>query len=123
MASKKPRYLKVLAGTDRPGRTAQDEPHFPPLDQVPSAPDFLPSGHATREWNRLASLMVQHGLLTQGNLPALALACGLFGRIVQFWGAGRAPQASFVAQYRGLLADLGLSRIGPPELPAKPNPF
>jgi hypothetical protein len=113
--------LKIIAGTARPDR-AVPAPivTLTALDEVPAPPEFLPNGHAVAEWRRLAPVLVANKLLHAGNLHALALLCGLHGRIVQLWSAGEAPQAATVGQLRALLSDLGLSGMRLP--PAPPGP-
>jgi hypothetical protein len=121
MTSRKPEHLKLISGTARPDRAARAPiVELTPLAEVPTAPAFLPNGHAVAEWRRLAPVLTANNLLHAGNLHALALLCGLHGRIVQLWAAGEAPQAAVVGQIRALLADLGLSGMRLP--PAPPGP-
>lgn len=125
MPARKPKSLKLIAGTARPDRP---EPArivtLAPLEEVPAPPDFLPNGHAVAEWQRLAPVLVANKLLHPGNLHALAVLCGLHGRIVQLWSAGEAPQAALVSQYRALLSDCGLSSMRlPPVNPSSANRF
>jgi hypothetical protein len=111
MSARKSQEEKALAGTEKSagGRT---DSGFEPLTDVPEAPNFLSNGHAVKEWNRLAPLMVERRLLTEANVTALGICCSIFGQIVQATVAGSPPNAAFLAQYRGFCADLGLTKAG-----------
>lgn len=108
---RKPTSLKVIAGTDRPDREPVVTVELPLLDAVPAAPDWLPNGHAVKEWERLAPILHANRLLTEAGTSALAMLCALHGKIVQLYAAGEAPLASMMAQYRGLINDFGLTPV------------
>ena len=108
---KKPRSLKVVAGTDRPDRAPEHHVDLPLVGQVPEAPDWLPNAHAVKEWDRLAPILHANRLLTEAGLSALGQLCALHGKVVQLYAAGEAPVASMVAQMRGLMNDFGLTPV------------
>jgi phage terminase small subunit len=108
---RKPRALKVVAGTVQPSRDTKPEVDLPLVASVPKAPDWLPNAHAKKEWNRLAPILVANKLLTEGGLSALGMLCALHGKLVQLWSAGEAPVASMVSQYRNLINDFGLTPV------------
>lgn len=108
---KKPRALKVVAGTVQPCRDDGPGAQLPPVASVPKAPDWLPNAHAVKEWDRLAPILVANKLLTEAGLSALGMLCSLHGKLVQLWSAGEAPVASMVAQYRNLINDFGLTPV------------
>lgn len=108
---KKPAGLKVISGTDRKDRAHTPVVEFVPLVECPPHPDWLPNGHAIKEWNRLAPILTVNKLLTDADLGALGQLCALHGKIVQLYAAGEAPGASLVATLRTLLNDFGLSPV------------
>lgn len=108
---KKPRAMKVVAGTERKDRTAAPAVELPPVAEVPAPPDWLPNAHALKEWHRLAPILVANKLLTEAGLSAFGMLCSLHGKLVQLFAAGEAPVASMVAQYRNLINDFGLTPV------------
>ena len=109
--SKKPRTLKVIAGTDRKDREPDNVVDLPTISNVPPAPDWLPNAHAKKEWDRLAPILVANKLLTEAGLQALGHLCALHGKTVQLYAAGEAPNASMVGQLRNLINDFGLTPV------------
>lgn len=121
---RKPSHLKAIAGTDQPCRREPSPAvEMPLLDAVPPAPDWMPNAHAIKEWDRIVPILIANKLLTDAALSTLAQMCALHGKIVQLYAAGESPNASMVAQYRGLANDFGLTPVaqgkvrpsGPPE--------
>lgn len=108
---KKPRALKVVAGTVQPCRDEQPAVELPTISDVPPAPDWLPNAHAVKEWERLAPILVANKLLTEAGLSALGQLCALHGKVVQLYAAGEAPVASMVSQLRNLINDFGLTPV------------
>lgn len=109
---KKTAGLKVIAGTERKDRAdAVPSVELPTIDAVPEPPDWLPNAHATKEWNRLAPILVANKLLTEAGLSAFGMLCSLHGKLVQLFAAGEAPNASMVASYRNLVNDFGLTPV------------
>ena len=108
---RKPRTLKVVAGTDRADREPAVVVDLPLVDSVPKAPDWLPNAHAIKEWDRLAPILHANKLLTEAGLSALGHLCALHGKVVQLYAAGEAPHASMVSQLRGLVNDFGLTPV------------
>lgn len=111
MSNKKPRSLKIISGTDQPCRRDEGEPLFveEPLSDIPDPPDWLPNAHAVKEWNRVTKILHMAKMLTPGCLQSLGVLCASYGCIVQQYAAGLAPKASELAQYRGLVAEFGLT--------------
>lgn len=109
--AKKPHNLKVVAGTARPDREGPPIVDLPLVDDVPAAPDWLPNAHAIKEWDRIAPILVANKLLTTAAFSTLGHLCSLHGNLVQLSSAGMAPNASMVAQYRGLANDFGLTPV------------
>lgn len=72
---------------------------------------WLPNAHAVKEWDRLAPILANAGLLTEGGLSALALMCAIHGKNVQLFTAGETPTGHMVAQYRNLANDFGLTPV------------
>ena len=108
--ARKPHNLKVVAGTARPDRIAPAV-EIPSIDEIPPAPEWMPNGHAVREWERLTRVLVANRLLTEGGLSALGQMCALHGKIVQLYAAGESPNAALIAQYRALANDFGLTPV------------
>lgn len=108
-----PDNVKQLTGTARADRALPEGVGIdaPALEEVPAAPDWLPNAHAVNEWDRVAPLLVRLGVLTETALAALGHMCALHGTMVQQWSAGLVPQASAVQQYRGLVAEFGLTPV------------
>lgn len=108
---RKPRSLKVIAGTDQPCRRETAGIELPAVAEVPKPPDWLPNAHAVKEWRRLAPILVANGLLTDGGVSALGTLCALHGKLVQLWSAGESPTGHMLAQYRNLINDFGLTPV------------
>jgi phage terminase small subunit len=106
---KKPASLKVVAGTERKDRVCTPPVDLPILDALPEAPDWLPNGHAVKEWSRLGPILVANKLLTQGGVSALGMLCALHGKIVQLYAAGESPTGHMLAQWRNITNDFGLT--------------
>ena len=108
---KKPRALKVVAGTVQPCRDEKPAVELPTISEVPAPLDWLPNAHAVKEWERLAPILVANKLLTEAGLSAFGHMCALHGKIVQLYAAGESPHASMVSQHRGLINDFGLTPV------------
>lgn len=128
MTTKKPSTLKLIAGTDRPDRAGGPSVELPVLMDAPPAMDWLPNAHAVAEWNRLAPILANIGLLTEASVPVLGHLCSLHGKLVQLWAAGESPTGHMLAQYRALVNDFGLTpvaqgKVKPLGETRKENPF
>jgi phage terminase small subunit len=118
--AKKPTALKAISGTRQPSREAPPPAvELPVVKDVPEAPDWLPNAHAVKEWDRLAPILTNNGLLTEGGLSALAMLCALHGKIVQLYSAGEAPTASMVSTLQSMINDFGLTPVAQGKV--KPN--
>jgi hypothetical protein len=106
---RKPRPLKIVAGTDRPCRRYEPGVEFDPIATQPPMPDWLPNEHAVAEWNRLAPILTQTRLLTEVALSSLAHLCALHGVLVEKWRAGEPPSGHVLAQYRALAGEFGIT--------------
>lgn len=108
----KPKAIKAISGTERPGRAAKVSAVELDLVSVcPSCPDWLPNAHAVKEWDRLAPILTKARLLTEGGISALGTLCALHGKLVQLWAAGEAPNAAMLTSYRNLINDFGLTPV------------
>lgn len=117
--SKTPPHLKSIAGTIRADRDSDANAiQFATLDTLPEAPDWLPNGHAVKEWNRLGQVLVANKLLTEASLMAFAHLCALHGKVVQLWTAGETPTGHMLSQLRGLFDAFGV----PPAAASKVRP-
>lgn len=101
-----PKHLKVINGSERPAIEAID---LPAVESVPQPPDWMPSMHAIKEWNRLAPILVANKLLSVGDLSTLAHLCSVHGKLVQLWTAGETPTGHMLAQYNALSSSFGLA--------------
>lgn len=109
---RKPRSLKVVAGTDRKDRNPSSPVvDLPLVEKTPDPPDWLPNAHAVKEWNRLVPILMANKLLTEAALGPLAHMCALHGKIVQLYAAGEAPTASMSGTLRNLQNDFGLTPV------------
>ena len=70
----KPRAIKELAGTFRADQHNPNEPTLPVFDKVPACPKHL-QGEARKAWRRTARVVVQMGILTEADLPAMEAYC------------------------------------------------
>lgn len=106
---KKPKALKLITGSRQPddGRGVD----LPPVESIPQPPDWLPNGHAIKEFNRLAPILHNNRLLTDAGLMPLAHLCALHGKILQLYAAGEAPTGALLGQYRALSNDFGLTPV------------
>lgn len=105
---RKPPALKAISGSREPSPPVLE---LPTLASVPAAPGWLPNAHAVNEWDRLAAILVNNGLLTEAGMSALAVLCALFGKIQQLYAAGESPTGHMLAQYRALANDFGLTPV------------
>jgi P27 family predicted phage terminase small subunit len=82
----KPTKLQVLRGN--PGKKSKkqleeaDAIKPPVLDETMTPPDYL-DDEAVREWNRVAPILIELGLMTEVDTPALAIYCGAYARYTQ----------------------------------------
>tara|TARA_R100000005_G_scaffold75323_1_gene42505 strand:- start:4393 stop:4773 length:381 start_codon:yes stop_codon:yes gene_type:complete len=101
--------LKLLAGTARPDRDKPGEADLPVIDQVPEAPEWLPNGHAVREFEKLAAFLHANKILTEASVVPLAHLAAIHGKLVQGYAAGITPSGHLLSQYRALCGDFGLT--------------
>lgn len=125
---KKLAQLKIIAGTARKDRDQGAALNMPTIDGLPEAPGWLPNAHAVLEFNRLAVILLNNGLLTTAAVTSLGHLAALHGKLVQQWNAGKCPTGYLIAQYRNLINDFGLTpvssaRIGGASPVSKTNKF
>lgn len=84
--NRKPKALKVVHGTFRKDRNPQNEPEGVPVREVPRAPSTL-NRWGKRLWKRLAQQLVDNGVLTELDLPALEQLCTQYGRAMELQDA------------------------------------
>ncbi len=72
----KPTIVKSVKGTERPGRTNPNEPN--PDIVIPDPPHHL-SKHAREEWNRMAPILFDMGLIAESDRAAFAMYCQAWG--------------------------------------------
>ena len=99
--TRKPKALKIMQGTVQPCRDGGETWEPPKLDDVPDPPDWLSSTWAVGEWNRVAPMLYNAGILTDADLMVLGSYCQLHGNLVTQNLAGIVPSAS---HYNALLA-------------------
>jgi phage terminase small subunit len=126
---RKPNHLKLLQGTFRPDRAGPEHVNMPSLTEVPEPPDWLPNALATKEWRRLAPILVEFKLLPAASIGPFGVYCGLHGKITQLFGAGETPSGHLISQYHQLASAFGLTAISQQKIkprstdPADVNPF
>lgn len=108
---KKPKHLKVVAGTSRKDRDPAPVVDLPVIDRAPDPPGWLLNAHAINEWKRLAQILTANKLLTEGGLSTLGMLCNLHGEIVRQTSVGMMPPAHLFAQYRAMANDFGLTPV------------
>lgn len=94
-----PRHLKVVRGTERPGRANPDEPK--PAPALPRPPDHL-GREAKKAWRRTAKQLYELGVLSEIDRDALAAYCVQYAVWVS---AVDQIQKDGVIQGGGLLAE------------------
>ena len=104
---RKPNSLKVLNGS----RRIETKPSLdlPAVGTLPVAPTWMPNPQAVQEFDRLAEVLSANGLLTEGNVSALAVLAALFGSITQIYRGGSVPTGALISQYRASCSDFGLT--------------
>jgi phage terminase small subunit len=123
---RKPRKLKVLAGTLRKHRDLPDVE----LPAITSAkpPDWLTDADALAAWELLVALLCRARVLTELDLSALGHLCNLHADILKAHRAGAETSAALLAQLRLWAIDFGLTpasrgRARRAADPPEPNPF
>lgn len=110
----KPAQLKLISGTMRKDRDIKATMlEAPTVDTLPEAPHWLPNAHAVTEFNRLAEILFNNGLLIESSVTALGHLAAIHGKLVDLWssGEGETPSGHLMAQYRALVNDFGLSPV------------
>ncbi|MFK5282759.1 P27 family phage terminase small subunit, partial [Lacticaseibacillus paracasei] len=73
---RKPLQLKIVQGTTRSDRDNPDQPE--PEIVIPDPPHHL-SKHAREEWNRMAPILFDMGLIAESDRAAFAMYCQAWG--------------------------------------------
>ena len=113
----------MLHGTARPDRAAPHIAALPPIEGVPTAPEWLADPVAVREFDRLAPMLTSCKLLTAANVGLLAQMCAVHGWLAKAWASGQPPTAAMISSYRSLHVALGLTHLSVPAPASKPNRF
>jgi len=79
--NRKPTQMKVLEGTWRADRANPNEPNAKPIT-FPCPPVMELNEFAMREWERTTKVLIELGVLTEGDLSALTAMCHQFGEFV-----------------------------------------
>ena len=127
MTARKPRGLKVLAGTIQPCRD-KPEPEYPTVQGDIGPPDWLDGVDALNEWNNIVGILQPARVLSVGDLTMLGHLCNAHGRVVKLWRRGMSPTAADLTQLRLMLTEFGLTpasrvKAGTLGQPASANPF
>jgi P27 family predicted phage terminase small subunit len=77
--NKKPTQAKIIQGTFRKDRAPAKEPKPEKVSNVPKPPAYL-SKYAKKVWKDLAEELVEKGILTVVDLPALEACCEAYGQ-------------------------------------------
>jgi phage terminase small subunit len=108
----RPTNIKALSGTlrhDRDAAKIEALENLPLLENLPPAPDWLPSTHAVKEWNNTGQTLINFKMLTIHDLPALAQMCALHGKTVQLYAAGESPNASMISSLLAFYVGFGMT--------------
>ncbi len=76
---RKPTKLKLIHGTFRKDRAPANEPEPEKVTDVPGPPSYLDK-YAKKLWKSLAGELVEKGILTIVDIPALEVTCELYGQ-------------------------------------------
>lgn len=79
------------------------------LPEIPDPPDWLPNAFAVKEWERLAPVLTELGLLNHANVNAFGALCAVQGKLMHVFSLGESPAAQLLSQYRSLINDFGLT--------------
>ena len=104
---RKPRNLKVLAGTYRKDRD-HGEPDFPETDGA-QPPEWLDGTDARDEWDRVVALLEANGVLTEADLTMLAHYCNVHGKVVRYWRVGDTPAIGLIQRLEAMAGKFGLT--------------
>lgn len=100
--------LKAISGTIQPCRSVPEDVQYETIDELPTAPDWLPNAHAVKEWDKLVRILHASNVLTEACLSPLEMMCALRGKIVQLYHAGETPSASLINALNAMQAGFGL---------------
>jgi len=76
--NRKPRDLKILQGTFRKDRNPGNEPDPDKVTEIPRYPTGM-NKHARKLWKNLCAELIDLGVLTVVDLPAMEIACVNYG--------------------------------------------
>ena len=76
---KKPTITKLRDGTFRFDRASVNEPQPEKVSEIPKPPSYL-TKYAKKLWKTLAAELVEKGILTIIDLPALETCCEAYGQ-------------------------------------------
>lgn len=107
---RKPDRLKILEGTDRPGRM-HPEPEFPVVESPAEIdpPDWLTGPEAVKEWRHVTELLIPVRVFTEGDITALGHLCNLHAECVALYRLSKSPTGAQLTQLRLYLTEFGLT--------------
>jgi len=76
---RKPTGIKLVHGTFRKDRAPENEPEPERVTDIPKPPSYL-NKYAKKLWKSLAGELVEKCILTIVDIPALEVACELYGQ-------------------------------------------
>lgn len=128
MSTRKPRALKVVAGTLKPCRDrAEMELETISVAGLAAPPEWLhEAGRA--EYLRAGAVLAAAGVLTVGDETTLLAYAAAWAGLVRQWSNGLNPTAADLSAFRLLANDLGLSprsraSLPPPQGESATNKF
>lgn len=77
--NRKPTGTKIIHGTFRKDRAQEREPEPEKVAEIPKPPSYL-SKYAKKLWKSLAGELVEKGILTVVDVPALEACCEAYGQ-------------------------------------------
>lgn len=105
---RKPNRLKLLQGTDRPGRM-YPEVEYVPLGEVPAPPDDLDGPDAVLMWEEIAPQLHAVGIFTAMDKFIVLRLCNLHSAILRLERAHQRVPTSDVQVFSQLLQQLGMT--------------
>jgi P27 family predicted phage terminase small subunit len=77
--NRKAKIIKMHHGTYRADRNPKNEPDPEVLTEIPKPPSFL-HRYGKQFWKKLVPVLIEEGLLTVVDLPALEICCDLYAQ-------------------------------------------
>lgn len=114
-----PNNIRSLKGDHNKDRYAPDGVNAKLLEEVPAPPEWLVELDNLRDdkyssvdaFNKKASWLVAHKLITDGDIDMLAMLSALEVAMILKWLDGREPSMSQYTQYKAFASEFGLTTI------------